>query len=164
MKNFILSLIMVGITTSMFSQLQMVNDSIYSSGNLICVIHPIDKVITSEFNMNDKTKKSISVLARTEYPKTKFEFFTYVDSPELTPKESRKVRKEIRNYPLFEVGKNLADGATLIFVSPTIGVMVSLAFVPWVGGAIALYGTVTGYVKIIKAGKGLQLYEVQSVN
>jgi len=155
---------MVGITTSMFSQLQMVNDSIYSSGNLICVIHPIDDAIVTLYNIDEKTKKSISVLARVEYPDSKFEFYTSFDSVELTSKEGRKLKRELNKYPLKKAGKDLEVGSTVLLLGPMVGGLISFTINPVFGGLVVLTSTLVGHGKLISAGRELQNYEVDLVN
>jgi len=154
---------MVGLSTSMFSQLQMVNDSIYSSGKLICVIHPIDNAIVAMYKIDEKTKKSISVLARVEYPKSKFEFYTTYDSPELTPKEERIIKKDIKNH-IKDAGVYLEEGATLILVGMSLGMVLTYTANPILGILVSLSCTVVGYVKLIKAGQELQNHELNLVN
>ena len=154
---------MVGVSTSMFSQLQMVNDSIYSSGNLICVIHPIDDAIVTMYKIDEKTKKSISVLARVEYPKSKFEFYTSYDAPELTPKEKRVIKNDIKNH-IKDAGVYLEEGATLLLVGPSLGMVLTYTANPILGIIVTLSGTVVGYVKLMKAGRELQNHELDLVN
>ena len=116
------------------------------------------------YKIDEKTKKSISVLARVEYPGSKFEFYTSFDSPELTPKEGRKLKRELNKYPLKNAGKDLEVGSTVLLVGPMIGGLIAFTINPAVGGLVVLTSTLVGHGKLISAGRKLQNYEVDLVN
>ena len=163
MKNLILFMCMVALSTSVFSQFQMRNDTIYSNGETICVIYPSDNVIVSSNDLDDKNKKSILVLCGVEYPDNKFEFFTSNNSPELTGKENRQfnreLSREIKSYPLKNAGKNLREGASILAISPVAGGLLIYAVNPAIGGIVSIGGFILGYAKLIKAGEELENYQ-----
>jgi hypothetical protein len=76
MKSLIITLITLVSTSSVYSQYQIIRDTIFSNGNPVAVVYPSSESIMTLSNVNTSDKKVFLVLSRVEHPKIKnFSFF-----------------------------------------------------------------------------------------